>query len=76
MNSLWQAMPGARDKTEQLRAREDKVEDLRHEEEDHGLGEMSLDGNGRESHTGEIAERVAGERAGGVPGEVSCRHPG
>lgn len=47
--------------TKQLRAREDKVEDLWDEEEDKGFGEMALQCNSSESHACEVAECVPGK---------------
>jgi hypothetical protein len=53
--------------TEQLRAGQNKVEDLRDEEEDECLGKVTLQCNRREGHSAEVAERVPGESAGRIP---------
>ena len=60
-------MTRTRDEAEQLRARQDEVEDLRKEEEQERLGEVRLNADDGESHAGEIAERIAWECACGVP---------
>lgn len=62
-------MPWAWDDTEELRAREEEVEDLRDEEEEDRLAEMPEYAHDRESHSAEVAERVSNECTGGIPGD-------
>lgn len=68
MDSRWKPMPWARHYAEQLGTRQDEIEYLRDEEQDERFGEMSLEGNGCECHTREVAERVPRECFGRIPG--------
>ena len=63
----WQTMSGAPDEAEQLRTREDEVEDLGDEEEDESFAEMSLYRYGGECHPSKVAECIAWKRFGGIP---------
>jgi hypothetical protein len=80
--SLWQPMSRACNETEELRARQDEVEDLGDEEEQERLGEVGDDGDTGKGHAGEVAERVAREGPCWVPGahlqydSVPCRPTG
>jgi hypothetical protein len=58
---LWKSMSGAVNDTEDLRERDQEVEDLRQEEEEHGLCEVTQDAHHREGHTREVAKGVAYE---------------
>lgn len=60
-------VPWARHQTEQLRARQDKVEDLGEEEQEQRLGVVRLNSYDCEGHACYVAERVAGKRTGGIP---------
>jgi hypothetical protein len=60
-------MSRAGNEAEQLRDREDEVEDLRDKKEEERLWEVGDDSDARESHAGEVAERVAGEGSRWVP---------
>jgi hypothetical protein len=64
----WYSMSRARYETEQLRAREDEVEDLWQEKQQQCLGEMGLNTDHRKRHSCDIAE--------GVTRESPCRIPG
>ena len=50
-----------------MRAGKDKVEDLWNEEEQERLRKVGLNPNDSKGHSRDIAERIAGERTGGVP---------
>ena len=63
-------MPGARNESEELRDGVEKVEDLWYEEEEHGLAEVSEDGNDREGHSREVTESVADKHLCWVPGKT------
>jgi len=52
-------MPRARYEFEKLRSGEDKIEDLRDEEQQHCLAEVSEDCDYGKRHAGKIAESVA-----------------
>jgi hypothetical protein len=56
-----EAMSWAVDNTEDLRKRDQKVENLREEEKEHGLCEMSQDADHCEGHACKVAESVADE---------------
>jgi len=58
---FWEAMSRAVDNTEDLRKREHKVENLRQEEKEHGLCEMSQDTNHCEGHACKVAKSVTDE---------------
>ena len=60
-------MSRTRNEPEELWAREHEVEDLREEEEQERLAEVRLDPDDGERHARDVAQRVAWERAGGVP---------
>lgn len=60
-------MSRALDQTEQLRAGEDEVEDLRGEEQQHSLGEVTLDCDRRKCHPCKVTESVAWESPRRVP---------
>lgn len=64
-------MPRAMDQVEQLRTRQEEVEDLGDEKEDERLRKMALNGDCREGHAGEIAECVARKRSCGIPTVMS-----
>lgn len=61
------AVAGAGDELEDLGYRVEEVEDLGHEEEAEGLGEVAEDADDGEDHAGEVAVGVADEDAGGEP---------
>ena len=63
-------MSWAGDQTEELRAREDKIEDLGNEKEHERFAEMPLERNSGERHTGEVAERVSWKRPRWIPVKV------
>jgi hypothetical protein len=52
---------------EELRAGEDKVEDLREEEEEESFGKVRLDADDSKSHARCVAEGIAWEDASRVP---------
>lgn len=60
-------MPGTRYQPEKLRTREQEVEYLRDEEQQERLGEVGLDADHRKRHARDVAERIAGKRARGIP---------
>lgn len=60
-------MAGARHETEQLRARQYKVEDLGQKEEDESFRKVSLDSHSREGHPGKVAECVARKGSSWIP---------
>ena len=65
-------MPRTRHQPKELRARQDKVEDLREEEQEERLAEVRLDPDDSECHARDVAEGVAREGAGWVP---ACQSP-
>lgn len=67
LDLLWQSVTWAWNQMEELRTREEEIEDLGQEEEKHGLGEVALNGHRRKCHAGEVAEGVARERSRRVP---------
>ena len=67
VNSLWQSVSWAWDQSEELWCGVDKVEDLRDEEEEHGLAEVAEDGNHRKCHASKVAVCVTNKHSGGVP---------
>jgi hypothetical protein len=62
---LREAMPGAVHYSKDLGHREHEVEDLREEEEDHGLREVTQNAHHGKSHPCEVAEGVTDEYFGG-----------
>lgn len=66
-------MSRTRDHFEDLRDGQEKIEDLRNEEEKHSLGEMAENGDDGEGHSGEIAKRVTDEHTRGIPVESEKR---
>jgi hypothetical protein len=64
----WYPVSRTRHETEQLRAREDKVKDLRQEKQQERLREMGLNSDDRKCHPCNITE--------GVTREGTCRIPG
>jgi len=62
-----ESMSGTRHKVKQLRNGEYKVEDLRDEEEQHSLAEMSEDRNDGKWHSSKVAERVANKHSRWIP---------
>lgn len=58
-------MPGAGHKVEELRHRVQEVENLRNEEQEHGLAEVSNDGDDSKGHASKVRE--------GVPNKGLCR---
>jgi len=61
-------MSGTRHKVKELWNREDEVEDLRDEKEQHRFAEMSEDCDDSKRHSSEVAVRVANKHAGWIPG--------
>jgi hypothetical protein len=51
-------MAWTRNETKQLWYREQKIDDLRNEEEEHRLAEMSNDANNGKGHTSKVAQRI------------------
>jgi hypothetical protein len=70
MYSPWHAMPRAWDKPEELRARQNEIEYLRHEKEQKSFREMRLNAHDGECHASKVAESIAWESTGRVP--VGC----
>jgi len=66
-------MSRTRYKVEKLRNWEDKVEDLRHEEEQHRLAEVSENSNDGERHSGKVAKRVADKHSRRIPDSSQTR---
>lgn len=66
-------MPRTRDESEQLGTRQHEVEDLREEEQQECFREMRLYTDDAERHPGDVAQRVAGKHARGVPSHQSCQ---
>lgn len=66
-HSLWQSMSWTSDEPKKLRAAQDKVEDLRKEEQKQGFTEVTLDRDDGKSHAREIAECIARKGSCGVP---------
>ena len=60
-------MPGAGHKTEELRYGVEKVEYLRHEEEQERLAEVPQDANHSKRHTSKVAKRVAHKHSRWIP---------
>lgn len=60
-------MPWTIHEPKNLRRRQNKVEDLRHKEEEQRLGEVSEDADDGERHASEIAEGVADKRPSWIP---------
>jgi len=60
-------MPGARDESEELRRRQNKIERLWNKEEQKGLRKVAQDASNCERHASEITERVAREDFGREP---------
>ena len=63
----WKPVARAGDDGRELRERVEEVEDLREEEEEERLGKVAENADDGERHAGKVAERVADERARGVP---------
>ena len=60
-------MARAGNETEKLRGGVDEIKDLRNEEQEQSLAEVSQDANDSEHHPREVAVRVPYEDAGRVP---------
>ena len=77
VHSLWQSVSRAGDQSEELRDGVHKVEDLRDEEEEHGLAEVAEDGDHCKRHASKVAVRVTNKHSGGIPvGGEGGRVPG
>ena len=59
-------MPGAVYESEQLRYRIHEVDGLRHEEQNHGLAEVTQYSHRGKRHSGEVAESITNKNFGGV----------
>lgn len=64
----WYPVPWARDETKYLRARENKIENLRHEEQEQCFGKVTLYANDGESHPSDIAKCISRKGTSGIPG--------
>lgn len=62
-------MPWAGYEMEKLGYGVEEVDDLRYEEEEHGLAEVAQDPDHCEGHAGDVAEGVADKHAGWIPDE-------
>lgn len=60
-------MPGARNDVKELRNRVDEVEDLRHEEQQQGLAEVTENSNDCKHHASEVAVSVPNENLRWIP---------
>jgi len=67
-------MSGTRHEVEKLRNGEDEVDDLRYEEEQHRLAEVSEDSDDRERHPGKVAKSVTDEHSRRIPEQRDGTH--
>ena len=61
-------MPGARHEAKQLGGGVEKVDDLRYEEEHHGLAEVAQDADHCKRHPGKVAVSVTNKHSRRIPG--------
>ena len=71
--SLWQPVARAENETEELGQRVQKIENLRNEQKEQRLAEVSKNADDGESHSHEVAKGVADKNGGGEPVVVQQR---
>lgn len=64
-------MSGAGHEVEELRDREQKVENLWYEEQEHSLAEVPNDGDHSKGHAGKVCEGVTHKGRGRIPVEMA-----